>query len=113
MQNTIDFFEILQGDQPFHIVRTTHESPPRLSAIDLVTVACQINNNMAAKALARVSEDGAANYGAYKFPGLGQKAMPVVDVNQAIELIMELPGKMANRNRKNMLMIIHRYFAIL
>lgn len=107
----IDISSIHGVMSDYSTIRVTTESPPRLSAIDLTMVVCQVDSKYSSEIFNKTDDEVSVNYGHFKFPGQGQRETPVVTATQAFELIMVLKGKMAGQYRKQMADIIRRYFA--
>jgi hypothetical protein len=82
-------------------------------AVDLVMVASGKNKNDAGKDLRELKEDifPAANFAVRTLAGKGNVNIRLVSFQDAIELIMVLPGKVARETRKAFASIIHRYLA--
>jgi len=111
MSNTISLDEIV----PNACVRfTTVDGKCYLSVRDIIMVVCQKDNNQAGEVW-RIIGANKQNPLAhleivmYQFPGRGQCKTPIVTLEGAIELIMNLPGSTAKIYRTSMAKIISRY----
>jgi len=85
-----------------------------LSIRDIIMVVCNTNNNYAGYIWRKIITERQKYISTleviqYRFPGQGQREMPVVPLEGAIELIMHLPGPTAKTYRTSMAKIISRY----
>jgi len=103
------FAEVVQGRDAS--VRVTDDG--LMVAVDLVMVASGKNKNDAGKDLRELKEDvfPAAKFTVRTLAGKGNVNIRLVSFQDAIELIMVLPGKVARETRKEFASIIHRYLA--
>jgi len=104
---SISFDEIVKGRDA--TVRITEDG--LLYAIDLVMVVTGKNRNEAGEAIRRIPEDlfSSDRMTERKVPGKGMTKTKLVKFEDAIELIMVLPGKMSRSCRKQMADVIVRY----
>lgn len=88
---------------------------PGLSRMDLVKAGTGKNNDDAAKWLRnnreRILEFSDSDYFTFRFQGTGQKSMPVVTFRQAMHILTLLPGEFAQKLRRYLLGLGHRYLA--
>lgn len=82
-----------------------------LVAVQLVMLVCSKNRNMAGEVLRNIPENQfpQSNFIIKKLPGKGNGHTKLVSLKHAVELIMVLPGKIANKYRLKFVGIITRY----
>ena len=101
----------LLGREIFRI-RKTDETPPRISAVDVVQAITGKTKNNAGNSLDCVKErypEVSRNLRNFRFPGRGQRDTPVVDVRGIVEIVMLLPGRHAARVRRQAAELLCRY----
>ena len=84
-------------------IRKTSETPPRISAVDVVEAITGKTKNHARNSLNCVRErhpEVARNLSYFRFPGRGQRETPIADVRGIVEIVMLLPGRHAARVRR-------------
>jgi hypothetical protein len=106
-KKNFSFASIVEGRDAS--VRVTDDG--LLVAVDLAMVVSKKSQNNAGKDLRNLKENifSAAKFTARDMPGAGNKGVKLVAFNDAIELIMVLPGKSAKCMRKQFANIIVRY----
>ena len=94
-------------------IRMTHEDPPAISVIDVVQVITGMAKNNAGNYFERMKTthpEVSTNCRNYRFPGRGQRATPVMaDTRSIVELILALPGRHADRVRRQAAELLVRY----
>ena len=103
------FAEVVQGRDAG--VRVTDDG--LLYAVDLVMVMSGKDRNNAGRDLRDLPDETfpSTNFVDRKLPGKGYGHTKLVSFENALELIMVLPGKVAKETRKAFASIIHRYLA--
>ena len=93
-------------------IRKTSETPPRISAVDVVEAITGKTKNNARNSLDCVRErypEVARNLSYFRFPGRGQRDTHVVDVRGIVEIVMLLPGQHAARVRRQAAELLCRF----
>ena len=93
-------------------VRTTAESPPRVSVYDVIEAITSQDGNQAGLSFRRLAErfpEVQSICVNFKFPGQGQRPTPVADARGITEVIMLLPGRAAAHFRKTCADVVVRY----
>lgn len=108
-QKTFSFAEIVKGRDAS--VRVTDDG--LLYAVDLVMVVTGASRDDAGKALRRLSDETfpSDKLSDKTFPGKGNYKTKLIGFQDAIELIMVLPGRVAKETRTRFADIIRRYLA--
>ena len=108
-EKIFSFAEIVKGRESG--VRVTHDN--MLVAVDLAMVMSGKNKNDAGKDLKDLREDvfSAVKFTVRSLPGKGNANIRLVNFEDAIQLIMVLPGKVATQTRASFADIIKRYLA--
>jgi hypothetical protein len=106
---TFSFAEIIQGRDAS--VRVTNDG--LLYAVDLVMVMTGASRDYAGQHLRRLPDETFSSCKLHdrSFPGKGNTNIKLVSFQDAIELIMVLPGKVAKETRTKFADIIRRYLA--
>ena len=106
---TIPFSELLPG----HVVRVTDDNPPLIWAVDLVMAVTGKNRNNAGEILRDLDEKLFSHDRVVtkSQPGSGNSKTRLVSFQDALELVMVLPGKVAKDTRKKASAILTRYYA--
>ena len=109
MEATISFADIVKDREA--TVRITDDK--MIYAVDLAMVVTGKNRNDAGKIIRNISDETflSAKIADRKTPGKGNGKTKVISFQNAIELIMVLPGKIAKETRTKFADIIHRYMA--
>ena len=111
MQNdfSFSFAEIVQGRDAS--VRVTHDG--LLYAVDLVMVVTGKNRDDAGWTLRNIPEDKfpSVKITDRKMPGRGNTHTKLLTFQNALELVMVLPGRIAKETRTQFANIIRRYLA--
>lgn len=109
VQRYFSFAEIVQGRDAS--VRVTHDG--LLYAVDLVMVVTEKNRDEAGMVLRRIPEDVflSINLIERKMQGRGNAHTKLVTFQNAIKLVMVLPGHVASEVRTQFASIINRYLA--
>ena len=109
MEATISFADIVKDREA--TVRITDDK--MIYVIDLIMVVTGKNRNEAGMAFRRISDEllSSINLIERKTPGKGNANTKLITFQNAIELIMVLPGKIAKETRTKFADIIHRYMA--
>lgn len=105
----ISFDDLIKGES----VRITDDSPPFLSAVDVIKVVTGKDKRYSAEQLRIVIKDGFFSDEKVvqkKLPGKGNSRSSTVSFQDAIELIFVLPGKTAKTFRRKAAEIITRYY---
>jgi hypothetical protein len=108
----MDLSDLFQDGQ--QTIRMTSGTPPKIAAIDFVMVVTGQNSNVSAKTLKRMEEDDTpfwCDLEKFQFPGAGQRPIYVLCSEEAIGLLMMLPGKKAKAFRKESVVLLNRLFA--
>lgn len=102
--------QLTDGDFEGHTVRTTSESPRRVSVLDVIKVIT--GNQQSAKTwldLGRSHPEVITICNDFKFPGQGQRLTPVTDARGLVTIINLLPGDRAAKFRAKGADIVVRY----
>jgi hypothetical protein len=105
----LSFEEIVHGRDA--TVRITDDG--LLFAVDLVMVVSGKNRNEAGEAIRRITDDvfPSSKFLERSLPGKGNGRTKLITFQDALELIMVLPGKIAKESRVQFAEIIKRYLA--
>ena len=97
----------------FHRLIKVHTRVGYMVAVDLAMLSSGKNKNDAGKDLRDLKEEtfSAAKFTVRSLPGKGNSNIKLVSFQDAIELIMVLPGKVAKETRIKFANIIKRYLA--
>jgi hypothetical protein len=108
-ERILSFAEIVKGRESG--VRVTDDN--MLFAVDLAVVVTGKDRDHAGQALRGLSDEifPSLKFSERKFPGKGNAHTKLVSFDDAIELIMVLPGKVARETRMKFRDIIKRYLA--
>ena len=108
-QKCMSFAEIVQGRDAS--VRITEDG--MIWAVDLTMVVTGKSRGDAARTLRELSEESfqETKFVHKSFPGKGNGRTKLVTFQDAIELVMVLPGKVAKETRSQFAGIIQRYMA--
>jgi len=106
---SISFEEIIKGRDS--TVRVTHDG--FIYAVDLVMVMTGSERDYAGQVLRRLSEETFSSGKLHDrtIPGKGNANIKVLSFNDALQLIMVLPGKLAKETRQKFADILKRYMA--
>ena len=107
-ENKISFASIVQDSDAY--VRVTDDG--YLVAVDLAMLVTGKKKTDAVKVLRNLKEKtfSASKFTTRDFPGAGNKGVCLVAIDDAIELIMVLPGNTAKEMRGNFANVLHRYY---
>ena len=100
------------GDQykiPFGAVRMTKDL--QFHAIDLIQTVCSTSRNYAGLILRRIVAAKQFFESDITYVVCGVRKMPLVSFNQAIKLLMVLPGVKANAGRGKFAQVVHAFIA--
>ena len=105
----ISFADVVEGRNAF--VRVTADK--MIYAVDLVMVVTGLSRDDSGKTLRRLSDEifPSDKFSERTLPGKGNAHTKLVSLQNAIELIMVLPGKLAKEFRVQSANIIRRYMA--
>lgn len=93
-------------------VRVTCEKPPRISVIDLIMVVCAQSRPHATVTYNRLKDSEVITFCYdFQFPGQGQRPTPVAALQEALQIMMVLPGEKAKTYRKEAAEILTRFLA--
>ena len=108
-EHKISFASIVQGRDAY--ARITDEG--HIVAVDLAMLVTGKKKTDAVKDLRNLNEKNfsAAKFTTRDFPGTGNKGVLLVAFDDAIELIMALPGNTAKERRGNFANVIKSYYA--
>jgi hypothetical protein len=108
-RTVISFADVVEGRNAF--VRVTADK--MIYAVDLVMVVTGLSRDDSGKTLRRLSDEifPSDKFSERTLPGKGNAHTKLVSLQNAIELIMVLPGKLAKEFRVQSANIIRRYMA--
>ena len=93
-------------------IRTTDETPARISVIDVVQAITDMTKSNAGHYYERIKDahpEVCTNCTNFRFRGRGQRDTPITDIKGIVEIIMLLPGKHAARVRRQAAELLCRY----
>lgn len=106
-----EIFNFQSGEFAGKTVRVTKEATPRVSVLDITTIACEQNGNPSLY-FARLCDtypDVRTCSDNFKFPGQGQRDTPVTDARGIVKILMLLPGRKAAAFREKASEVLVRY----
>lgn len=106
-----EIFNFQSGEFAGKTVRVTKEATPRVSVLDITTIACEQNGNPSLY-FARLCDtypDVRTSCSHFKFPGQGQRDTPVTDARGIVKILMLLPGRKAATFREQAADTLVRY----
>ena len=102
--------QLTEGDFDGQTIRTTNETPRRVSVLDVIKV---VTGNQQFRStwhdLQRSHEEVVGLTNDFKFPGQGQRLTPVTDARGLVTIVNLLPGDRAARFRAKGADIVVRY----